>query len=188
MEKTIVNGEAMSASQENVLVVEQFLTENYLFRRNILNGKVEFATKAEGDNAEPVYRPLTQEALNSIVLRALREEITEGNPKADIQMYVNSEEVPQYNPIGDFLDHIICLHGTERTMWHDSSRDCLASPPNRQDFWPSGCAQRWPTGCRWTSCTATSACPYSSALRVVARPPSCVDCCPSICVSTIWTT
>ena len=96
----------MSASQENVLVVEQFLTENYMFRRNVLNGKVEFAKKAEGEDAEPVYRPLTQEALNSIVLRALREEITESNPKADIQMYVNSEEVPQYNPIGEYLDQL----------------------------------------------------------------------------------
>ena len=47
MEKTIVNGKAMNASQENVLVVEQYLTENYFFRRNILNGKVEFAKKAE---------------------------------------------------------------------------------------------------------------------------------------------
>ena len=33
-ENFIVNGEAMTASQENVLVVEQFLTENYMFRRN----------------------------------------------------------------------------------------------------------------------------------------------------------
>ena len=111
MQKTIVNGEAMTASQENVLVVEQYLTENYLFRRNILNGKVEFAKKAEGEDAEPAYRPLTQEAMNSIVLRALREEITEGNPKADIQMYVNSEEVPLYNPIGDFLDHLPAWDG-----------------------------------------------------------------------------
>ena len=53
MQNTIVNGEAMTASQENVLVVEQYLTENYLFRRNILNGKVEFAKKTEGDDAEP---------------------------------------------------------------------------------------------------------------------------------------
>ena len=110
-ENFIVNGEAMTASQENVLVVEQFLTENYMFRRNILNGKVEFAKKVEGDETEPAYRPLTQEALNSIVLRALREEITESNPKADIQMYVNSEEVPQYNPIGDFLEHLPAWDG-----------------------------------------------------------------------------
>ena len=66
---------------------------------------------AEGDDAEPVYRPLTQEALNSIVLKALREEITESNPKADIQMYVNSEEVPQYNPIGDYLDQLPAWDG-----------------------------------------------------------------------------
>ena len=111
MQKFTVNGEAMSASQENVLVVEQFLTENYMFRRNVLNGKVEFAKKAEGEDAEPVYRPLTQEALNSIVLKALREEITESNPKTDIQMYVNSEEVPQYNPIGDFFDHLPAWDG-----------------------------------------------------------------------------
>ena len=110
-ENFIVNGEAMTASQENVLVVEQFLTENYMFRRNILNGKVEFAKKSESDGAEAAYRPLTQEALNSIVLRALREEITESNPKADIQMYVNSEEVPQYNPIGDFFDHLPAWDG-----------------------------------------------------------------------------
>ena len=85
MQKFTVNGEAMTASQENVLVVEQFLTENYLFRRNVLNGKVEFAKKAEGE--------------------------AESNPKADIQMYVNSEEVPQYNPIGDYLDQLPAWDG-----------------------------------------------------------------------------
>ena len=110
-ENFIVNGEAMTASQENVLVVEQFLTENYMFRRNILNGKVEFAKKVEGDEAEAAYRPLTQEALNSIVLRALREEITESNPKSVIQMIVSSEDVPQYNPIGDFLEHLPAWDG-----------------------------------------------------------------------------
>ena len=60
MQNTIVNGEAMTASQENVLVVEQFLTENYLFRRNILNGKVEFAKKAEGEDAEDYARSKNQ--------------------------------------------------------------------------------------------------------------------------------
>ena len=110
-ENFIVNGEAMTASQENVLVVEQFLAESYLFRRNILNSKVEFAKKSEEDSAEPTYRPLTQEALNSIVLRALREEITESNPKSVIQMIVSSEDVPQYNPIGDFIEHLPAWDG-----------------------------------------------------------------------------
>ena len=60
MEETIINGEALCASTEGVLVIEQYLQENYLFRRNVLNGKVEYATK----NAEGVcsdWRPLTLE-------------------------------------------------------------------------------------------------------------------------------
>ena len=181
-ENFIVNGEAMSASQENVLVVEQFLTENYLFRRNILNGKVEFAKKVEGDEAEAAYRPLTQEALNSIVLRALREEITESNPKADIQMYVNSEEVPQYNPIGDFLEHLPAWDGENHVARLFSRLPGITTEQ-------AGFLAIWlRSTVRWTSYTAMSAYPYLSALRVVARPPSCADCCLPTCASTIWTT
>lgn len=104
-----VNGEAFDASLESTLIIEQFLLENYRFRRNILNGKVEFASipNTGKPDAELAYRPLTPEALNSIVIRAKKEQILEkGNPKAEITEYVQSEEVPQYNPIQDFLDHL----------------------------------------------------------------------------------
>ena len=105
MEKALkVDGQTLNAQSENLLVVEQFLTDNYLFRRNELNGKVEFKQKAD-DVAG--YRPLTQEALNSIVIRAKREQVCEkGDPKGDIMMYVDSEEVPTYNPIADYLEHL----------------------------------------------------------------------------------
>ncbi len=101
-----VNGEAMEASLKGMLAAEQFLNDNYLFRRNVLNGKVEFATKpAEGE--APKYRPLTQQALNSIVLRAKREDICDGkNPKSDIQEYLNSEEVETFDPIKVYMDHL----------------------------------------------------------------------------------
>ena len=106
MEKTILNGEALCASTEGVLVIEQYLQENYLFRRNVLNGKVEYATKnAEGVCSE--WRPLTLEAQNSIVLRVLREGILEkGNPKDLIKLYVESEEVKPFNPIVDYLESL----------------------------------------------------------------------------------
>ena len=106
MEKTIINGEALCASTEGVLVIEQYLQENYLFRRNVLNGKVEYATKnAEGECSE--WRPLTLEAQNSIVLRVLREGILEkGNPKDLIKLYVESEEVKPFNPIQDYLESL----------------------------------------------------------------------------------
>ena len=116
--------ETPGASLEGTLVIEQFLMANYRFRRNILNGKVEFAVlpkadnKAEGNTvgtidslssasekeAELDYRPLTQAALNSIVIRAKREEVLEkGSPKTEITEYVTSEEVPEHNPVQAFL-------------------------------------------------------------------------------------
>ena len=99
-----LKGEALAASQMMTLETEQFLNDNYLFRRNVLSGKVEFATlPAE----EPQYRVLTQEALNSIVIRARRENICEkGNPKTEIQELIHSEEVCDHNPIKEYLDSL----------------------------------------------------------------------------------
>ena len=101
--KFTINGETVAASQEGVLAIELFLNDNYRFRRNVLNGKVEFLTlpEAEGDT----WRSLTQEALNSIMLKAEREHIMEkGSPNAQIKMYVQSEEVPVFNPVAEFLN------------------------------------------------------------------------------------
>ena len=111
-ENLLTKGETAQVSQVEILVVKEFLTGNYLFRRNILNGKVEFADRPKGDAAElsddnqPVYRALTLEALNSIIIRAKIEQILEsGNPTSDIE-YVQSEEIPYFNPIKDFLESL----------------------------------------------------------------------------------
>ena len=124
MEKSnLLPAETLGASQEGTLVIEQFLMANYRFRRNILNGKVEFAVlpkadnKAEGntvdkfdslssasDEADLEYRPLTSAALNSIIIRAKREQILEkGSPKTEITEYVGSEEIPEHNPVQAFF-------------------------------------------------------------------------------------
>ena len=102
----LVNGEAMNASLKGMLAAEQFLNDNYLFRRNVLNGKVEFTTRPSGDE-EPAFRPLTELALNSIILEAMREDICDGkDPSSDIKRFVNSEEVPSFDPILDYLTHL----------------------------------------------------------------------------------
>ena len=104
-QKLRINGEAVAASQEGALAIELFLNDNYRFRRNVLNGKVELLTLPEGEGSN--WRPLTQEALNSIILKAEREQIMEnGSPNAQIKMYVQSEEVPQFNPVQEFLNNL----------------------------------------------------------------------------------
>ena len=109
--KLTINGEALNASKAGMLEVEQFLVENYLFRNNVLNGKVEFANQpAEGQ--EPEFRTLTQAALNSIILRAKREDVCEGgSPKTDIMEYINSEEVGRFDPVKDYLDGLPAWDG-----------------------------------------------------------------------------
>ena len=113
-----MNGEAVEASLETTLAIEQFLNDNYRFRRNVLNGKVEFATllKAEpsadslsqdSEGVHLTFRPLTLEAFNSIVRRAKKEQVLEkGNPKTEITEFVHSEDVPVYDPIGDYLSKL----------------------------------------------------------------------------------
>ena len=107
MKKNEIKSEALSASQEVTLAIELFLNENYRFRRNTLNGKVEFQAKPNGKAECDVFRPLTKAALNSIVIRAKREQILEkGSPKTEITEYVESEEVPEYNPVQAFLTNL----------------------------------------------------------------------------------
>ena len=118
----LIIGEELDASLETTLAIEQFLSENYRFRRNLLNGKVEFAVLPAGvANSDPAvssaddnvsWRPLTQEALNSMIRRAKKEQICKkGSPKTEIQEFVNSEDIPAYDPIGDYLDHLPAWDG-----------------------------------------------------------------------------
>ena len=129
--KNLLPAETLEASQEGTLIIEQFLMANYRFRRNILNGKVEFAilpkadNKAEGNTVESFdslscasletnldYRPLTPAALNSIIIRAKREQVMEkGSPKTEITEYVTSEEVPEHNPVQEFLKNLPAWDG-----------------------------------------------------------------------------
>ena len=102
-----MNGGTMDVSLETTLAIELFLNENYLFRRNVLNGKVEFLTKPDED-----FRPLTPAALNSIIIRAKREQVLEkGSPKTEITEYVTSEEVPEHNPVRAFLGSLPAWDG-----------------------------------------------------------------------------
>ncbi len=111
-QKPSITGCAMNAALETTLAVELFLNENYCFRRNVLNGKVEFMVKPTGEaeyvtKPEENWRPLTQEALNSIIRRAKKEQVCEkGSPKTEIMEFVHSEDVPTHNPIGDYLNQL----------------------------------------------------------------------------------
>ena len=113
----LINGGALGVSQVGMLAIELYLINHYYFRRNVLNGKVEFSEKPSGKSEfaeqsaeglqEPKWKPLTQPALNTIIIRAKRDGFIEnGSPKSDIVEYVNSDEVDTFDPIADYLGHL----------------------------------------------------------------------------------
>ena len=113
--KEIINNSNSTMNEHetstNVLSIEVFLNERYLFRHNVLNGKTEFAKKLE-DGTVTEYRVLTQKALNSILIQAKREDVfEEGGSKSDIQEYINSEEVEDYDPIQHYLNNLPAWDG-----------------------------------------------------------------------------
>ena len=113
--KQIINNSNSTMNEHetstNVLGIEVFLNERYAFRHNVLNGKTEFAKKAE-DGTLTEYRVLTQKALNSILIQAKREDVfEEGGSKSDIEEYINSEEVESYDPIQHYLDSLPAWDG-----------------------------------------------------------------------------
>ena len=102
----------MIESGSDFSLVESFLDEYYLFRRNILSGKTEYLIIKKDDESELEkkdgdWKVLTNNAFNSIVRHAKRLGIGENkSPRQDIDEFINSEEVPVYNPIKEYLESL----------------------------------------------------------------------------------
>ena len=114
MKNSTKNGssEMMIENGSDFSLVESFLDEYYLFRRNILSGKTEYLIIKKDDESELEekdgdWKVLTNNAFNSIVRHAKRLGIGENkSPRQDIDEFINSEEVPVYNPIKEYLESL----------------------------------------------------------------------------------
>ena len=124
--KTLSSSDKMTNEISALSLVESFLDEYYLFRRNLLSGKTEYLTlsKNEDETEEPVeeepetggeeeessdltWKVLTPEAFNSIVRHAKRLGVGgKKSPRQDIEEFVRSEEVPEFDPIREYLENL----------------------------------------------------------------------------------
>ncbi|MDO4196825.1 MAG: VapE family protein [Prevotellaceae bacterium] len=86
------------------LDAEFFLHENYRLRRNVLRNKVEILKLKD---AEPKFQPMSDQVLNGIILNSHREGfVGKYDISGDIKMLVDSDEVPLYDPVNDWLDSL----------------------------------------------------------------------------------
>ncbi len=95
----------MTEMQGAIYEVEAFLGENYLFRRNLLNGKVEMSKAKAVDDKSREWTPVTTQLVNSIVRHAKKEGVGgDKTPRQNIEEYIYSDAVPTYDPIREYLE------------------------------------------------------------------------------------
>lgn len=86
-----------------------FLNENYDLRKNVMRGVAEYRMRTGIGFS---YSDLTEEARNSITMRALEQGIRCWDK--DIRRYVNSDDIRRYDPVNDFLEHLPRWDGKDR--------------------------------------------------------------------------
>lgn len=99
------------------LPADQYLWQNFRLRRNVLSGKVEYRKINENDAA---YRPLTDNALKSIILQSRRDGFVDTKDiSADLRLLVDSEDILTYDPVREWLN-TLQWDGRERLVdfWH----------------------------------------------------------------------
>ena len=89
--------------------VNIFLNANYEIRKNVMRGVAEYRTR-RGIGFS--FQDLTEEARNSITMRALEQGIRCWDK--DIRRYVDSEDIERYDPMNDYLEHLPRWDGKDR--------------------------------------------------------------------------
>ena len=86
-----------------------FLNSNYELRKNVMRGVAEYRMRTGIGFS---FQDLTEEARNSITMRALEQGIRCWDK--DIRRYVNSEDIQRYDPLNDYLEHLPAWDGKDR--------------------------------------------------------------------------
>ena len=89
--------------------VDIFLNEEYEIRKNVMRGVAEFR---ERTGVGFSFRDLTEEARNSITMRAMAQGIKCWDK--DIRRYVNSEDIELYDPLTEYLENLPKWDGKDR--------------------------------------------------------------------------
>ncbi len=99
----------MPAETLLMMKIDTFLNANYELRKNVMRGVAEYRERT-GLGFD--FSDLTDEARNSITMRALSQGVKCWDK--DIRRYVDSNDIAQYEPMTDFLDHLPKWDGQDR--------------------------------------------------------------------------
>lgn len=94
---------------EQVRLTNEFLEQNYAFRKNLLSNRLEFREVGETD-----FTAFSELSLNSIINYAeseLPDEVK--SVKTRIERFINSSDIPVFDPIKDYLQHLPTWDGND---------------------------------------------------------------------------
>lgn len=88
---------------EDLRMLQQFLSEHYELRNNVVAGRLEFRLR-DGSNAP--FRQLTIEAENSMIIQAKLALGDVKGLKSNLTMLLHSEEIEEYDPVSAYLSNL----------------------------------------------------------------------------------
>ena len=94
---------AYNKTQQMELLFHHYMSDRYVLRYNVLKEVPEYR---DNNSWSPTFRPIDERRLSKMILEARRRGI--GVSERDLLRYVKSSDVPDYNPVDDYLSN---LHG-----------------------------------------------------------------------------
>ena len=89
---------SLTREQEVAFLLEEFMNRRYEFRYNTVLDDLEYRQR---DSIHFCFRPLDRRVRNSVCISALKEGISVWD--RDVDRFLNSEYVPLYNPVEEYL-------------------------------------------------------------------------------------
>ena len=113
----------------NTELLKQFMQMRYMLRRNLITGGVEYVSRGA---CCPDWQPLDRQVMNTMTMEALSEGIEAWDK--DIQRYVDSTLVADYDPVVDYLTSLPAWDGRDRVA------RLAARVPTDNACWPQDLA------------------------------------------------
>ena len=118
---------------------EAYMREHYTLRMNMMTGTPEFRENTLGG----FFVPLDQAARNTMAINALKAGVDSWDK--DLSRYIDSNLIPRYYPMRDYLDHLPCWNGKHDYVGELARRVKTANPHWESDFhvWMLSMVAQW---------------------------------------------
>ena len=118
---------------------EAYMKEHYTLRLNVMTGVPEYRMNAVGYG----FQPLNQAARNTMAIKALKAGVDSWDK--DLSRYIDSNLIPRYYPMEDFIDHLPKWNGKHDFVGELARRVKTNNPYWEEDFhkWMLSMVAQW---------------------------------------------